>query len=459
MTNQVVVQFSFAHNSYFYKSKTSKTLSLKNIFSTQIDKLTGKKILLALSGGLDSVVLAHLLLSARLPFATAHANFGLRGEESDADEIFVTEFARANQLEIFVKKFETSQYKKTEQLSTQEAARELRYIWFEELLQKKGFDLILTAHHLDDSLETFLINLSRGTGIDGLLGIPQERDFIFRPMAEATRQQILNYAVQNNLKWREDSSNQTDAYLRNRIRHHLVPQLKKLHPTFDKNFLQTLSNLKQTSLFVETEVNRFKKKHFQAKENGVHISIQAINQLKQKAWWLHQLFSPEGFTDLKALENLLIAQPGKMVFSDKYRLVKDRLSLILTPLPETHPNGYFWIEETVTQLEIPLFLKFSSENVLTDKSAQKMVFDKDKLKFPLKIRRYQQGDYFYPSGMIGRKKLSKFFKDEKFSIPEKENSWVITSNMQIICVVGKRADRRFTADENTKNFYTLTVRK
>lgn len=432
-------------------------MSLEKIFLLQIDKLSGKKLLLALSGGLDSMVLAQLMLQHQLRFVCAHANFGLRGEESEGDEAFVHTFAQENKVELLVKKFDTKKYKKTAQLSTQEAARELRYAWFEELRQQPGFDLVLTAHHLDDSLETFLINLSRGTGLNGLLGIPQAREGIFRPLADATRAEIAVYAKKNHLNWREDSSNQSDDYLRNRIRHYLLPQLKGLHPTFDNNFLQTLSYLKQTAQVVENEVSRFKNNYFKKDEHGTLIDVNALSLLQPLDWWLHQLFNPKGFTDIKALKNLLTAQSGKRVYSDNFRLVKDRSTLILTPLQNAFSETFFWLDESQTHIEKPIPMVFSTENTPPENPQKKMIFDKDKLNFPLKIRRYQEGDYFYPGGMKGKKKLSKFFKDEKFSLPEKENTWVITSKHQIICIPGKRTDRRFIADENTKNFYVLTV--
>lgn len=432
-------------------------MSLEKIFSSQTEKLAGKKLLLALSGGLDSMVLAHLMLQNRLQFVCAHANFGLRGKEAEDDEAFVRTFAQENQLELLVKKFDTKKYKKTTHLSTQEAARELRYAWFENLHQQQGFDLTLTAHHLDDSLETFLINLSRGTGLDGLLGIPQERDCIFRPLADATRAEIAVYAENNQLKWREDSSNQSDDYLRNRIRHHLVPQLKALHPAFNNNFLQTLSYLKQTAQVIENEVNQFKNKYFKKDEHGTHIDVNALSQLQPLNWWLHQLFNPKGFTDIKALRNLLSAQSGKRVYSENFRLVKDRSTLILTPLQKAITTTFFWIEEYQTHIEKPIPMVFSSENTPPKMPERKMIFDKDKLKFPLKIRHYQSGDYFYPSGMKGKKKLSKFFKDEKFSLPDKENAWVITSDDQIICLLGKRTDQRFIVNEQTRNFYVISL--
>lgn len=433
-------------------------MSLEKTFLFQIDKLSGKKLLLALSGGLDSMVLAQLMLQHQFRFVCAHANFGLRGEESEGDEAFVRTFAQENQLELLVKKFDTKKYKKTAQLSTQEAARELRYAWFENLRQQQGFDLILTAHHLDDSLETFLINLSRGTGLEGLLGIPQERDFIFRPLAEATREEIKTYAEKNQLRWREDSSNQSDDYLRNRIRHQLVPQLKGLHPTFDNNFLQTLSYLKQTAQVIQNEVNQFKNKYFMKDEQGTHIEVNALSLLQPRDWWLHQLFKQAGFTDLKAIENLLNAQSGKMVLSEKYRLIKDRTTLILTPF-HNFISEFISIDESVTRIDFPVPMLFSTENKRSENTQSRMIFDKDKLKFPLKIRPYQPGEYFYPNGMKGKKKLSKFFKDEKFSLLEKENTWVITSGGQIICIVGKRPDRRFIADENTKIFYVITLKQ
>lgn len=426
-------------------------------FSLPAKTLEGKKLLLAISGGVDSMVLAHLLINFPCTLSLAHANFGLRGKESDEDEAFVHQFAREHGLKVFVKKFDTANFKKSQRLSTQEAARKLRYDWFEKIRTTENYDFILTAHHLDDSLETFLINLSRGTGLEGLLGIPSFRNHIVRPLANVTRKQIEAYARQHQLQWREDSSNLTDAYLRNRIRHQIVPLLKALHPSFDENFSQTLSFLNQTAQITDAQVADFKKNHFIKKGENIHIPIECIKSLEPRSWWLFQLFKNEGFTDWHALNNLIDAQAGKKVTSADYRLIKDREFLILTPQNNKKAEKPICIDENTGQIDHPLRLKLSNQKTVTKQTKSCIVLDKDKLKFPLKIRRYQTGDYFYPSGMKGKKKLSKFFKDEKYSLPEKENTWLLTSENEIVWVIGKRADRRFLADDKTGQFYTLTV--
>ena len=237
--------------------------------------LNGKKLLLACSGGLDSVVLAHLCKALKFDFALAHCNFSLRGTESDGDEDFVRELASTFEINVYVKQFDTEQYAEEQRLSVQMAARELRYKWFDELLQSKRYDYVLTAHHADDSLETFLINLSRGTGIEGLSGIPQVNGNVVRPLLPFSRNEIIEYAKSESIQWREDSSNTSVKYLRNKIRHEIVPGIKELNPTFLQNFQHTQHHLRQINDLVNNHLNELKSKLFQQRKRS-----------KFTRWWV-----------------------------------------------------------------------------------------------------------------------------------------------------------------------------
>jgi len=314
----------------------------------------------------------------------------------------------------------------------------------------------LTAHHLDDSLETFLIHLSRGTGIDGLLGIPERNEKIVRPLLPFSKEEIVQYANAGNLTWREDVSNQSDAYLRNRIRHHVVPELKKLNEDFLGNFQKTLGQLQLSSYFIRNQVEDFKRHYFIKINETIEIPIDVVLKYKPEESFLFELFKPYHFTDWKTLKELLGAQSGKQLFSATHRLIKDRNKLIMIELKDESIEGEFFIEGNNTEITQPIHLEISDTNAIQKGSNCEIYLDKNSLKFPLILRKWQQGDYFYPSGMNGKKKVGKFFKDEKLSLPEKENAWVLTTKNQIIWIVGKRADSRFMANENTEHLIRIS---
>ncbi len=229
---------------------------------TEMPGLSTSKLLLALSGGVDSMVLADLLIQSGLKFSVAHCNFQLRGKASDGDSSFIEEFCKENQIDFFIKKFDVQGYQKTGNYSIQMAARNLRYDWFDELIQQYQFDFLLTAHQLDDSIETFLINLSRGTGIEGLTGIKKQKGKILRPLLPFSKNEILDYAEKNNVKWREDDSNNSDDYLRNKIRHRIIPVLKEINPNFAKSFTKSLNYLESDCELITFQIEKIKKKIF-----------------------------------------------------------------------------------------------------------------------------------------------------------------------------------------------------
>jgi len=434
--------------------------SLRTVFQRHLtlhfpELLQGRSVL-ALSGGIDSMVLCELLQDAGVNFSIAHCNFQLRGIESDEDQKFVEEKARSLNLEVHLKKFDTQDYAREHGLSIQLAARELRYQWFDEILDKTHSDYLITAHHADDNLETFLINLSRGSGLKGLSGIPERNGRIRRPLLPFQREEIEAYAGLKKIEWREDRSNVQSKYLRNRIRNELVPLMREAIPNLSTGFRSTLDHLKESQFILDERLAQIWKELTATQGDLIEIDISGLKSLSHPKAYLYGLFSEFGFTQWTDIEELLRAQSGKMVFSKTHRLLKDRNRLLLQKidsLPDADQSrviheGQKTVELSSGTLRLELKMAANEEVVKTTNAVS---FDADKLIFPLTVRKWQKGDYFYPAGMHGRKKLSKFFKDEKLSIPEKENIWLLCAENEVAWIVGLRLDERFKATEETKS--------
>lgn len=430
----------------------------QNHINENLSFLKGKKLLLALSGGIDSMVLLYLLKQLHFDISAAHCNFNLRAEESDGDEAFVKESCKDLNVNIFVKHFKTKEYAELHKQSIQVAARQLRYDWFYELLEKEGFGYLLTAHHLDDSAETFLINFTRGTGLEGLTGIPERNDKIIRPLLVFSREEIEKYAKENTLQWREDSSNASDKYLRNKLRHDILPILKELNPSFLNSFQQTLENLLQAQSMVDDASRIVYRKVVEDVNFQKRIHLSELMILPNYQAYLYQWLKPFGFTAWEDIYDLVKAQSGKQIFSERYRLLKDREVLILEEVTTNDSTSYF-IEENQTETEYPIALKMTSVTNVAAMQDDSIIFvDKDTLKFPLVFRKWQEGDYFYPFGMDGKKKVSKYFKDEKFSLIDKEKAWLLCSGNDIVWIVGKRADRRFSVTKTTQTIIKIELK-
>lgn len=414
------------------------------------------KFILACSGGIDSVVLAHLCFSAKMDFSIAHCNFNLRGSESDKDEEHVRAMAESLDKEIFVTNFDTSKYMAQQKTNVQIAARELRYKWFSEIMETNNITTLVTAHHADDCLETFIINLSRGTGIEGLTGIPSRTASISRPLLKFSRAEIVAYAKEKELQWREDASNENTKYLRNNIRHNIIPRLKELNPNFLHNFLRTQEYLGQTHEISQTHITHLRKELFTIENEVEKVKIASLLALNPTKAYLFHFLRDYGFTQWEDIYGLLGANSGKEVHSSTHRLLKDRDSLLLRPIVQKS-GEVFNIEECQEVLTEPISLKFNKEEAIGETSLKVIYVDKETLKYPLTIRKCQKGDYFYPLGMLGRKKVSKYFKDEKMDIFAKENQWLLCSGDNIIWIIGKRADERYKITDRTKEILKIIL--
>ncbi len=426
--------------------------------ANQYSFLKEKKLLLAASGGIDSMVMVDLFRKSNFEFAIAHCNFQLRAGESDADSDFLKAYAETNQIPFFSIRFDVKTFAQDFKLSIQMAARELRYKWFHELLEKENYDYLLTAHHADDNLETFLINLSRGTGIEGLTGIPKHSDRIVRPLLDFSRVEIQSYAEANQIQWREDSSNASDKYLRNKIRHDIVPILKELNPELLSTFQKTQNYLQQTQTMAEDAAILVFQQVAQKANDEVHFDIQKLKQLPNYRSYLYQWLREYGFTAWEDIYDLAESQSGKQVFSPRFRLLKNRHFLILGPLPETDINSIFYIEKDQKEVNFPINLSISEAADISDVSNNTIFVDAQKIHFPLTLRKWEEGDFFQPFGMNGQsKKVGKFFKDEKLSQIEKEKIWFLCSENQIVWIVGIRADERFKITNTTNQILKIAL--
>jgi tRNA(Ile)-lysidine synthase len=422
------------------------------------------KILLAVSGGIDSVVMCELFHQSGIRFDIAHCNFSLRGEESDGDEQFVRNLAERLNVSVHVKKFDTKSYAQEEGVSIQMAARDLRYLWFKQLALKQGYDKIAIAHNLNDQAETFFINLLRGTGIAGLRAMKPFYEGIIRPLLIFSREEIVSFATDNECSFREDSSNASDKYLRNRIRHHLIPLLKELQPELYPIFSENIERLADTETVYLNEIEQKRQLHMQISDKRHQINIERLNLLNPLPTYLYEFLKPYGFNEtiVGQLISVLNDIPGKVFLSSTHRLIKDRESLIIEPLEAGRiENVEVFIEEDTLNMIVPLALEFTTidRHHFTSFNPSTLIawLDKDKLTFPLSLHKMQTGDRFRPLGMKGFRKLSDFLTDLKIPLPDKQNTWVVTSGRDIVWVVGHRIDDRFKITAQTKEIFKMII--
>ena len=420
--------------------------------------LKGKKVLVAISGGLDSVVLAHLITELNFDISLAHCNFQLRGKESNLDEAFVLQISKEKILPVFIKKFDTEIFAKKNKLSIQIAARQLRYKWFEELISEHHFDYVLTAHHADDNLETFLINLTRGSGLDGFTGIPAINRNIIRPLLTSSRDEILTFAKEKNIEWREDESNSSIKYVRNKIRHQVIPVLKEINPSLLETFSKTSKNLQESNQIIEDRVSEIISEVVSKENDITKFDIEKLKSLSNPKAYLYQILKTYNFTEWNDISNLLSAQSGKQIFSETHRLLKDRGFLLLSKNTPKSNDKKFLIKQYQTEVQEPIHIRIEKVNEISTVNNQIIYVDADLLKFPLTLRKWKNGDYFYPKGMEGKKKISNYFKDKKLSLLEKENIWLLcSSENDIVWIVNERNDRRFLATKSTNTILKISI--
>lgn len=431
----------------------------------QLAPLSSKdQFLVAVSGGVDSVVLAYLCVEAGLPIKLVHCNFKLRGEESDRDELLVRQLGEKWGVEVLVKSFDTSHYAAQQKLSIQEAARNLRYEWFEELTNaQSSLQWILTAHHSDDNIETLLMNFFRGTGMAGLTGIPPRNGKVLRPLLDLSRQQIQQIALDNNLPYVQDSSNEKEEYTRNYFRLTILPALQKVYPSVTENLLNNIKRFIRIENLYGEAVKKIRSKILQVKGDEIHIPIGQLRRYKNTSL-LFELLTPYGFSAGQVEEALqfLEVQSGASLLSttQEWRLIRHRNWLILAPAREEQ-SSYQEILATTKSInfqEGELFFEHLVESSAHFPVAANHVWlDKKHIRFPLLLRKWKEGDYFYPLGMAKKKKMARFLIDQRKSVTEKEKIWVLESAGKICWVVGERIDDRFKVTSSTKEVLSLQL--
>jgi len=416
------------------------------------------KLLVAVSGGIDSMALCALLLKANYQFSIVHCNFMLRGSESEEDELFISAYCKKNNVLLFNRAFNTKHYAETKKISIQMAARELRYAYFDELLKNHSFDYLLTAHHLNDSIETFFINLSRGSGINGLKGISEKQNSIVRPLLPFTKDEILNYAEKNSINYRTDSSNTEEKYLRNYLRLNIIPQFKNLNPSFEKTMEKELELMQQYHSIIQSHFLSEIKQAVSKTPTGITIKIETILNCKTPELLLFEILNEYGFNSklISSINESLNGISGKHFSSEEYELLKDRDFLIVNK-KVTLSKEEIIIEKDTSEILNPLHLKFNHvTDFVIENNTEVAYIDESKLQYPLILRPWKRGDKFKPLGMAGFKKLSDLFVDKKLNNFEKEYVRVLENgNNEIIWVVNVRMDDRFKITANTKQILRI----
>jgi tRNA(Ile)-lysidine synthase len=422
------------------------------------------KIILTVSGGADSVVMLKLFSELDYNLIIAHCNFHLRSSESDDDEKFTESLAKYYGIPYFKKDFDTVEYAQLNKVSIEMAARDLRYIWFEQLRQELDFDFIATAHHLDDVIETFFINLSRGSGIKGLSGIKIINGPIIRPMLFTNRDSISEFCKKEKLLFREDSSNQDINIIRNNIRHQILPLFKQLNESAIENILKSIENLNDSEKLANNEINRAKASIVSTYKQIIRIDIEKLKKYTPVHAYLFEILNDYGFNNhqINNIEKISEESSGKLFYSKLHRLVKDRKELLISPV-DYNEEFNLKIEENEKYKELPegkkIFIKkiLRTSDFIIPNELASIAIDSDKIEFPLIVRKWEQGDYFYPLGMNKKKKLSDYFIDNKYSIIDKQNALLLISKMQIVWIIGNRIDNRFKIGEKTKNILLLSI--
>jgi tRNA(Ile)-lysidine synthase len=424
-------------------------------------QLQNAQIGVAISGGIDSVVLCELCQQAKLSFQLFHCNFGLRGTESDRDEAFVRALGVKYNVAVHVKHFETNSFAAQHKYSIQEAARALRYEWFKELHTKQNTTILL-AHHANDNIETLLMNFFRGTGLEGMTGMPHIMPYAYclRPLLSVTRKEIEAFAVAHQLKWMEDSSNASSKYTRNYFRNELIPAIGNVFPQVEENLLANIRRFTQINELYKMGVEELKKKVCETKGLEVHMPVLLVKKYLHTSL-IYELIKEYGFGEKQVEEiiKLLEAESGKYIANESYQIIRHRNKLIISPVTIHTETIAVSADESLINLgDKKLELKtYPAAAWVLNPAKEIAQLNKDKIEFPLLLRKWKQGDYFYPLGMPKKKKLARFFIDQRIPIHEKEKIWVVESAGRIIWVMGMRIDDRFKVTPATRNVLELSV--
>lgn len=420
-------------------------LKFQKLLEQMLHQPQQKTYLLAVSGGVDSMVLADLFQVSGFDFHIAHINYHLRNEDSNLDQKVVSDFCEKHKIPFHL--YEVSKNDNQPENSIQNWARELRYRFFREIQQKENLDFLVTAHHLNDQLETFIINLSKASGIRGLSGIPQNENGIIRPLLGFSKNEIYDFAKENHIEFREDKSNQKTDYLRNKIRHHIVPELEKINPDFLTNFSKSINYINQAKDFINESVeDKIEILKINSSESQVVIDKEKFSQESELI--RYEILKRFGFTDENEMQKVLTAQTGSSFFNSEFQLIINRNELIFEKKKEQRGKN-----------KDEIFLQINENQIIIPENIKKEIqefgncfwkIDQSKVQLPLKLRRKQKGDLFFPIGMIGKKKISKFFKDKKLSILAKQKIWLLCdADEQILGVLPFRQDGRFSSDKSS----------
>ncbi|MFC0344604.1 tRNA lysidine(34) synthetase TilS [Epilithonimonas hispanica] len=427
-------------------------LKFQNVLEQLLSQSQQKTYLLAVSGGVDSMVLADLFQVSGFNFHIAHINYHLRNEDSNLDQKLVSDFCKKHKIPFHL--YEVSKNDNQPENSIQNWARELRYRFFREIQEKENLEFLVTAHHLNDQLETFLINLSKASGIRGLSGIPANENGIIRPLLDFSKDEIYDFAKENQIEFREDKSNQKTDYLRNKIRHNIVPELEKISSDFLTNFSKSIHYINQAKDFINESVDN-KIKILKINSSESQVIIDKENFSKESELIRYEILKRFGFSDENEMQKVLTAQTGSSFFNSEFQLIINRNEMIFEKKKEKRGKN-----------KDEIFLQINENHIIIPENIKKEIqefgncfweIDKQKVQLPLKLRRKQEGDVFFPIGMIGKKKISKFFKDEKLSILAKQKIWLLCdADEQILGVLPFRQDGRF-ATENSSDYLEVGV--